>query len=49
MRSRSLIWSFEYAIRGIVYAIRTQRNMRLHMTAALAVFVAVERIGPEKL
>jgi diacylglycerol kinase (ATP) len=40
MRSRSLLWSFEYAIRGIVYAVRTQRNMRLHMLAAIVVFVA---------
>lgn len=45
MRSRSLIWSFEYAIRGIVYAIRTQRNMRLHMAAALAVFIAALVFG----
>jgi diacylglycerol kinase (ATP) len=45
MRSRSLIWSFEYAIRGIVYAIRTQRNMRLHMFAALLVFVAALVFG----
>ncbi|MDY0340414.1 MAG: diacylglycerol kinase [Coriobacteriia bacterium] len=37
MRSRSLLWSFNYAIEGIVYALRTQRNMRLHMTAALLV------------
>jgi diacylglycerol kinase (ATP) len=37
MRSRSLLWSFNYAIEGIVYALRTQRNMRLHVTAALLV------------
>ena len=29
VRSRSLLWSFNYAIQGIVYALRTQRNMRL--------------------
>ncbi len=40
MRSRSLLWSFDYAIRGIVYAVRTQRNMRLHIGAAVVVFVA---------
>jgi diacylglycerol kinase (ATP) len=40
MRSRSILWSFDYAIRGIVYALRTQRNMRLHMLAAVTVFVA---------
>lgn len=40
MRSRSLLWSFNYAIEGIVYALRTQRNMRLHGIAAAAVLVA---------
>ena len=40
MRSRSLFWSFNYAIEGIVYALRTQRNMRLHMLAATVVLVA---------
>lgn len=34
---RSIIWSFNYAIEGIVYALRTQRNMRVHMTLALLV------------
>lgn len=45
MRSRSLIWSFEYAIRGIVYAVRTQRNMRLHLLAASVVFIAALYFG----
>lgn len=40
MRSRSLLWSFDYAIRGIVYALRTQRNMRLHALAAAVVVIA---------
>lgn len=40
MRSRSLLWSFDYAIRGIVYTLRTQRNMRLHFVVSVAVFVA---------
>lgn len=40
MRSRSLLWSFDYAIRGIVYALRTQRNMRLHFLVSAAVFTA---------
>ena len=39
MRSRSLLWSFDYAIRGIVYTLRTQRNMRLHMIAGVLVFI----------
>ncbi len=37
MRSRSLLWSFNYAIQGIVYALRTQRNMRVHFLTAAAV------------
>jgi diacylglycerol kinase (ATP) len=40
VRSRSLLWSFNYAIEGIVYALRTQRNMRLHMIAAALVLTA---------
>lgn len=40
MRSRNLLFSFNYAIEGIVYALRTQRNMRLHVMAAAAVLVA---------
>lgn len=40
VRSRSLLWSFNYAIQGIVYALRTQRNMRLHVIAATTVLIA---------
>jgi diacylglycerol kinase (ATP) len=40
VRSRSLLWSFNYAIEGIVYALRTQRNMRLHVVAAFTALVA---------
>jgi diacylglycerol kinase (ATP) len=40
VRSRSLLWSFNFAIQGIVYALRTQRNMRLHVLAAITVLVA---------
>ena len=45
MRSRNLIWSFDYAIRGIVYTLRAQRNMRLHLAVAVAVFVAALALG----
>jgi len=38
--NRSLLWSFNYAISGVVYALRTQRNMRIHVAAALATLVA---------
>ncbi len=42
MRSRSLLWSFDFAVQGIVHALRTQRNMRLHALAAgLVMFVAL--------
>lgn len=37
---RKLIDSFNDAIKGIIYAIRTQRNMRIHMTAAIFVLCA---------
>jgi len=50
MRSRSLVWSFNYAIQGIVYTLRTQRNMRIHVGAALGALLAalifrVDRMG----
>ncbi len=40
MRSRSIIWSFNHAVDGIVYALRTQRNMRIHVAAAIIVLIA---------
>ncbi len=40
MRSRSLVWSLDFAIQGIVFALRTQRNMRLHALAAAIVLIA---------
>lgn len=42
---RSIIWSFNYAIEGIVYALRTQRNMRVHMTLALLVSLGSLLLG----
>jgi diacylglycerol kinase (ATP) len=45
MRSKSLLWSFDYAVRGIVYALRTQRNMRIHVAVAGLVFVAALLLG----
>ncbi|MBI5231640.1 MAG: diacylglycerol kinase [Coriobacteriales bacterium] len=39
VRSKSLLWSFNYAVEGIVYALRTQRNMRLHVAVAALVLV----------
>lgn len=40
MRSRSLLWSFNYAIQGVIHTLRTQRNMRLHLLAAAVVLAA---------
>ncbi len=40
MKIRGLVDSFNYAIEGIIYAIRTQRNMKIHMVATLLVLAA---------
>lgn len=40
MKVKKLMDSFNYAIEGIIYAVRTQRNMRIHMIAALVVLTA---------
>lgn len=40
MRSKSLLWSFNFAIEGIVHALRTQRNMRIHVVVAVLVMIA---------
>lgn len=37
---RKLLDSFNYAIEGIIYAVRTQRNMKIHMVSALLVLTA---------
>ncbi|MBS3909928.1 MAG: diacylglycerol kinase [Actinobacteria bacterium] len=36
MKSKSLLKSFNYAIDGLIYVLRTQRNMRIHFAAAAA-------------
>jgi diacylglycerol kinase (ATP) len=41
--------SFEHAYRGMISAIRTQRNMRFHVVAAVAVLVASLLVGVSKL
>ena len=40
MKMRKMLDSFNYAIEGIVYAVRTQRNMRIHMIVAILVLTA---------
>ncbi len=37
MRSRNLLDSFRYAFAGLFYALRTQRNTRIHLAIAAAV------------
>jgi diacylglycerol kinase (ATP) len=39
-RAPSLIESFNYAFEGIIHVLRTQRNMRIHFSVALAVLIA---------
>lgn len=47
MRSKSIVASMDYAIEGIAYALRTQRNMRVHVTMAVLVLIGslLARIG----
>jgi diacylglycerol kinase (ATP) len=39
MKVRKLVDSFNYAIEGIIYAVRTQRNMKIHMIITLIVMI----------
>ncbi|WMJ82305.1 diacylglycerol kinase [Clostridium sp. MB40-C1] len=39
-RVKKLVDSFNYAIEGMIYSVRTQRNMKIHMVAALVVLSA---------
>jgi diacylglycerol kinase (ATP) len=48
MRNRSILWSFNYAIEGIVYALRTQRNMRIHVVAAALTLLAALALGVDR-
>ena len=40
MKIRKLLDSFNYAIQGLVYSVRTQRNMRIHMVATMIILIA---------
>jgi len=40
MKVKTLLDSFNFAIEGIIYSVRTQRNMRIHMVLALIVLTA---------
>ena len=41
--------SFEHAYRGLIYAVRTQRNMRIHVIIAVLVLIASLLVGVTKL
>lgn len=42
MKSRSLIESFNYAVSGIIYTLKTERNMRVHfIIAALVILLSL--------
>lgn len=40
MKVKKLIDSFNYAIEGIIYSVRTQRNMKIHMVIAILALLA---------
>ncbi len=45
----TLIDSFNYAFQGVIHAVRTQRNMRVHLIAAVAVLIAAVAIGVDRM
>jgi len=48
-RQGSLRWSFTWAFAGIVYVLRTQRNMRIHVAAGLGALILSLVIGVTRL
>jgi diacylglycerol kinase (ATP) len=48
-RRISLIDSFNYAFQGVIHAVRTQRNMRIHMLAGAGVLIAAIAIGVDEM
>jgi diacylglycerol kinase (ATP) len=50
IRSRiTLIDSFNYAFQGVIHAVRTQRNMRIHMLVAIGVLIAAVALGVTRM
>lgn len=39
-KSKNLIDSFNYAIKGLIYAFKTQRNMKIHISISIVVLLA---------
>jgi diacylglycerol kinase (ATP) len=48
-RAPTLIDSFNYALEGIIHVLRTQRNLRIHFAAAVAVLVAALALDVSKI
>lgn len=48
-RQQNTVRSFNLAYQGMVYAVRTQRNMRFHVVAAIVVLVLSVLLGVSKL
>lgn len=46
---RSILWSFNYAIEGLVWTLRTQRNMRVHVTLAILVAIGSLFLGVSRM
>lgn len=46
---RSILWSFNYAIEGMVWTLRTQRNMRIHVAIALIVAIGSLLLGVTRM
>jgi diacylglycerol kinase (ATP) len=49
LKTRSILWSFNYAIEGMVFALRTQRNMRIHVAAAVITLVGALVLGVDRI
>ncbi len=48
-RQGSLRWSFTWALEGIVFVLRTQRNMQLHVAGGVVVLVLALTVGVSRL
>ena len=49
MKSDSLLESFNYAIEGIIYVLKTQRNMRIHFIVAATIILLGLILGISRL
>jgi diacylglycerol kinase (ATP) len=48
-RAGSLVESFNFAVEGVIHALRTHRNMRLHVAAAVLVLVVALVLGVSRV